>query len=61
VRYARELASTSIKVNGAAPGRVATDFNRFHGIRTSEPAAEHPHATALTAFPRKRIVQTFTS
>jgi NAD(P)-dependent dehydrogenase (short-subunit alcohol dehydrogenase family) len=27
VRYARELARTSIKVTGAAPGHVATDFN----------------------------------
>lgn len=32
--YARELAGTSIKVNGAAPGHVATDFNNFRGTRT---------------------------
>ena len=34
VHYARELASTPIKVNGAAPGHVATDFNGFRGTRT---------------------------
>jgi NAD(P)-dependent dehydrogenase (short-subunit alcohol dehydrogenase family) len=32
--YARDLADTSIKVNGAAPGHVATDFNGFRGKRT---------------------------
>jgi NAD(P)-dependent dehydrogenase (short-subunit alcohol dehydrogenase family) len=32
--YARDLADTPIKVNGAAPGHVATDFNGFHGKRT---------------------------
>jgi len=32
--YARELANTPIKVNGAAPGHVATDFNHFRGTRT---------------------------
>jgi NAD(P)-dependent dehydrogenase (short-subunit alcohol dehydrogenase family) len=32
--YARELAGTLIKVNGAAPGHVATDFNNFRGTRT---------------------------
>jgi NAD(P)-dependent dehydrogenase (short-subunit alcohol dehydrogenase family) len=32
--YARELAGTPIKVNGAAPGHVATDFNHFRGTRT---------------------------
>jgi hypothetical protein len=49
------------RAEDAALGRMATDFNRFRGTRTSEPAADHPHATALTAFPRKRIVQIFTS
>ena len=34
VHYARSLAETSIKVNGAAPGHVATDFNGFRGSRT---------------------------
>lgn len=37
--YARELATTSIKVNGAAPGHVATDFNGFRGTRTPEEGA----------------------
>jgi NAD(P)-dependent dehydrogenase (short-subunit alcohol dehydrogenase family) len=39
VHYARELASTPIKVNGAAPGFVATDFNGFQGTRTPEQGA----------------------
>ena len=39
VHYARELAVTSIKVNGAAPGHVATDFNGFRGTRTPEQGA----------------------
>ena len=39
VHYARELASTPIKVNGAAPGFVATDFNGFRGTRTPEQGA----------------------
>lgn len=34
VHYARELASASVKVNAAAPGHVATDFNNFRGTRT---------------------------
>ncbi|WP_213804312.1 SDR family NAD(P)-dependent oxidoreductase [Granulicella sp. dw_53] len=37
--YARSLAETSIKVNGAAPGHVATDFNGFRGTRTPEEGA----------------------
>ena len=37
--YARDLAGTPIKVNGAAPGFVATDFNGFRGTRTPEEAA----------------------
>ncbi|MEU0789351.1 SDR family NAD(P)-dependent oxidoreductase [Amycolatopsis sp. NPDC005961] len=40
VHYARELAGTNIKVNGAAPGHVATDFNGFRGSRTPEEGAE---------------------
>ena len=39
VHYARSLAETSIKVNGAAPGHVATDFNAFRGSRTPEQGA----------------------
>jgi NAD(P)-dependent dehydrogenase (short-subunit alcohol dehydrogenase family) len=34
VHYARELATTTVKVNGAAPGHVATGFNGFRGTRT---------------------------
>jgi NAD(P)-dependent dehydrogenase (short-subunit alcohol dehydrogenase family) len=37
--YAHELAGTPIKVNGAAPGHVATDFNGFRGTRTPQEAA----------------------
>ena len=37
--YARDLLDTPIKVNGAAPGHVATDFNGFRGTRTPEQAA----------------------
>jgi len=40
VHYARSLAETHIKVNGAAPGHVATDFNGFRGTRTPEYGAE---------------------
>jgi NAD(P)-dependent dehydrogenase (short-subunit alcohol dehydrogenase family) len=39
VHYARELADGPIKVNGAAPGHVATDFNNFRGTRTPEQGA----------------------
>jgi NAD(P)-dependent dehydrogenase (short-subunit alcohol dehydrogenase family) len=38
--YARALADTPIKVNGAAPGHVATDFNNFRGTRSPEQGAE---------------------
>lgn len=37
--YARELAGTPIKINGAAPGHVATDFNGFRGTRTPDEGA----------------------
>jgi NAD(P)-dependent dehydrogenase (short-subunit alcohol dehydrogenase family) len=40
VHYARSLAATNIKVNGAAPGHVATDFNGFRGTRTPEQGAD---------------------
>ena len=39
VHYARSLQGTPIKVNGAAPGHVATDFNAFTGTRTAEQGA----------------------
>jgi NAD(P)-dependent dehydrogenase (short-subunit alcohol dehydrogenase family) len=39
VHYARSLADTPIKVNGAAPGHVATDFNAFTGKRTPDEGA----------------------
>ena len=39
VHYARSLVETSVKVNGAAPGHVATDFNGFRGTRTPEEGA----------------------
>ena len=39
VHYAREMQDTAIKVNGAAPGHVATDFNGFRGTRTPEQGA----------------------
>jgi NAD(P)-dependent dehydrogenase (short-subunit alcohol dehydrogenase family) len=39
VHYARTLADTPIKVNGAAPGHVATDFNNFRGTRSPEQGA----------------------
>jgi NAD(P)-dependent dehydrogenase (short-subunit alcohol dehydrogenase family) len=37
--YARELADTPIKINGAAPGHVATSFNNFSGKRTPDEGA----------------------
>ncbi|HEY3806538.1 MAG TPA: SDR family NAD(P)-dependent oxidoreductase [Kofleriaceae bacterium] len=39
VHFARALADTPIKVNGAAPGHVATAFNSFRGTRTPEQGA----------------------
>ena len=39
VHYAREFADTALKVNGAAPGHVATDFNDFRGARTPDEGA----------------------
>lgn len=39
VHYAREFAGTTLKINGAAPGHVATDFNRFRGTRTPDEGA----------------------
>jgi NAD(P)-dependent dehydrogenase (short-subunit alcohol dehydrogenase family) len=37
--YAREFADTALKVNGAAPGHVATEFNGFRGTRTPDEGA----------------------
>jgi NAD(P)-dependent dehydrogenase (short-subunit alcohol dehydrogenase family) len=37
--YARAFAGTSLKVNGAAPGHVATAFNDFRGTRTPDEGA----------------------
>lgn len=39
VHYAREFAETRLKINGAAPGHVATDFNDFRGTRTPDEGA----------------------
>ncbi len=39
VHYAREFAATTLKINGAAPGHVATDFNDFRGTRTPDEGA----------------------
>jgi len=39
VHYAREFAHTTLKINGAAPGHVATEFNNFRGTRTPDEGA----------------------
>ncbi|HEY6493387.1 MAG TPA: SDR family NAD(P)-dependent oxidoreductase, partial [Trebonia sp.] len=39
VHYAREFADSKLKINGAAPGHVATDFNNFRGTRTPDEGA----------------------
>ncbi len=39
VQYAKELADTSILVNSACPGYVATDLNHFTGTSTPEQGA----------------------
>jgi NAD(P)-dependent dehydrogenase (short-subunit alcohol dehydrogenase family) len=39
VHYAREFADTKLKINGAAPGFVATEFNNFRGTRTPDEGA----------------------
>ncbi|MCJ1712559.1 SDR family NAD(P)-dependent oxidoreductase [Curtobacterium sp. VKM Ac-2922] len=39
VHYAREFAHTAMKINGTAPGHVATDFNDFRGTRTPDDGA----------------------
>jgi NAD(P)-dependent dehydrogenase (short-subunit alcohol dehydrogenase family) len=39
IEYAKELRNTSIKVNAADPGYVATDLNRHQGYKTPEQGA----------------------
>lgn len=39
VQYAKELSGTSILINNACPGYVATDLNGFHGTQTIEEGA----------------------
>ncbi|MET1073464.1 MAG: SDR family NAD(P)-dependent oxidoreductase, partial [Umezawaea sp.] len=34
IQYAKELAGTTIKINNACPGYVATDLTRLQGTRT---------------------------
>ncbi|MGW6690004.1 SDR family oxidoreductase [Streptomyces sp. NPDC054961] len=43
LQYARQFAGTSILINAACPGLVATDFTDFYGSRTPEQGA----ATAI--------------
>lgn len=42
VQYARRFAGTTILINAACPGLVATDFTGFHGPRTPEQGAATP-------------------
>jgi NAD(P)-dependent dehydrogenase (short-subunit alcohol dehydrogenase family) len=42
VQFAYELRDTSIKVNAADPGYVATDMNRNQGVRSVEQGAATP-------------------
>src|SRR5260370_3928847 len=42
VQFANELRNTSIKVNAADPGYVATDLNQHQGYRTVEQGAATP-------------------
>lgn len=39
VHYARAFSKTALKINAAAPGHVATDFNGFRGTRSPEEGA----------------------
>jgi NAD(P)-dependent dehydrogenase (short-subunit alcohol dehydrogenase family) len=39
VSLAKELRTTSVKVNSAEPGHTATDLNNFRGAQTTEQAA----------------------
>ncbi len=45
--FAVELEPAGIKVNAAAPGFTATDFNNFEGTRTVQQAAREPVRLAL--------------
>jgi NAD(P)-dependent dehydrogenase (short-subunit alcohol dehydrogenase family) len=47
VQFAYELRNTSIKVNAADPGYVATDMNRNQGVRSVEQGAATPVRLAL--------------
>ena len=47
IQFAYELRKTSIKVNAAAPGFVATDLNQFRGTRTVEQGARAPVRLAM--------------
>lgn len=49
VQYAKELADTSILINAACPGFVATDLNGFRGTRT--PAQGAAIAISLATLP----------
>jgi NAD(P)-dependent dehydrogenase (short-subunit alcohol dehydrogenase family) len=49
IQYAKELAGTSIKINNACPGYVATDLNGFQG--TSTPADGAQIAIRLATLP----------
>ena len=47
VQFAHELRNTSIKVNAADPGYVATDMNQHPGVRSVEQGAATPVRHAL--------------
>ena len=47
VQFAWELRDTTIKVNAADPGYVATDMNRHQGERSVEQGAATPVRLAL--------------
>ncbi len=49
IQYAKELGDTTIKINNACPGYVATDLNGFHG--TSTPAEGAAIAIRLATLP----------
>jgi len=47
VAFAKELATTRIKVNAACPGFTATAINNFRGTRTVQQGAREPVRLAL--------------
>jgi NAD(P)-dependent dehydrogenase (short-subunit alcohol dehydrogenase family) len=47
VAFAKELATSRIKVNAACPGFTATDLNNFRGTRSVEQGAREPVRLAL--------------